>query len=277
MPKRRVRMRRINKALAALGLCGAFGAAQAQPPLVPLTTNDYLAMRARSGPAVLMLAACEPAAKAPSLEALARAGVKATVFVSGKAIESSPELIRLLRRRPDLFEVGNLGQTCAARQGALGDVQGDARAGKPESRDRVAALLALGKSMLDGSKSIEAALGRKARFFAFGLDFDHSAADPFEQSRLAAGLAAYLKAPGPASRYDALAGAKAGFKARVVLVKLDGPQGGPLNGPGSYAASSIEAGLRQKGAALWSRKASEAWDPRKRAALAREIGAGSAR
>ena len=260
--------KKIAKAAWALALCA--GACFAQDSTSALSAQDYLAMRKTTGPAALMLAVCEAGTPTSAIQALEKAGARATVFVSGQAIEGSKDLAKILRARPDLFEVGNLGRSCMSRSQALGSVYEDAKAKKPEARERVAAMAALGENLLAGQASIDKALGAKARFFAFGSDFDNSAADPFESSRLAAGLAAYLKAPGPRARYDALASAKAGFKARVILAKLDG-RAGALSGPGSYGEQSVVAAMKAQEAPKLSRKASEVWMSSRRAALAREL------
>ena len=254
--------RRMAAALAMAG-CAAARAA-------PWTQQDIDRMSAPGTPQALMLAVCGGNAQIDALRALASEGVKATVFVSGKALSDAP-LRALLASRPDLFEVGNLGSECSSRRALAAGLPRDRSRSERDSREATGAVEHLAASMLAGSKEIQAKLGVKPRFFAFGLDFDQASLDPYVQDRLVSGALDYLSKPTPAARYDLLASSKAVFDAWVVLAKLDRGQPGRLAGPDSYSQGAIEQGLASRGASKTAKKASEAWSPKKRASLASEL------
>lgn len=249
-------------AVAILGCAACSGAWAAAP--TPGTERDYLAMRAVAGPAAPMLAACSADAPLDALLAFIRTNTKATVFVSAVAVAKDGPLRQALSARKDLFEIGNLGASCGSKTALINNLVQDAAQGRPESEQQRARMRALAQNIVEGSAGIEAAMGAKPRFFAFGLDFDNSAADPFEQSRLLAGIGSYLESPGAIARYDALAKSKAFFAARVPLIKMD-------RGGRQYGVEAIEAALRQQRAPQLARKAGEAWIPAKRAAIASEL------
>lgn len=247
----------------ALGLA-ACGGAWAAGETSAAAQRDYLAMRATSGPVAPMLAACSAEAPLDALAAFIATNTKATVFVSGSAIAQDGPLRKALLARKDLFEIGNLGASCGSKTAMISGIVQDAAQGRPESGQQLSRMGTLAKNIVEGSVAIEKAMGTKPRFFAFGLDFDNSAADPFEQSRLLAGIGSYLERPAATARYDALAQSKAFFGSRVAMIKME-------RGGKGYGAPAIEATLRQQKAPQLARKASEAWIPGKRGALAKEL------
>lgn len=254
-----------QKWLAAALSFAACGGAWAAGEASAAAERDYLAMRATSGPVAPVLAACSAEAPLDALAAFIATNTKATVFVSGSAIAQDGPLRKALLARKDLFEVGNLGANCGSKTAMINGIVQDAAQGRPEDAQQLSRMGALAQNVVEGSVAIEKAMGAKPRFFAFGLDFNNSATDPFEQSRLLAGIGAYLERPAATARYDALARSKAFFGARVVMIKME-------RGGKGYGTPAIEAALRQQQAPQLARKASEAWIPGKRGALAKELG-----
>lgn len=254
-----------QKWLAAAMATAACGGAWAAGEPAAAGQRDYLAMRAVAGPVAPMLAACSADAPLDALLAFIATNTKATVFVSGSAIAQDGPLRKALLARKDLFEIGNLGASCGSKTAMVNGIVQDAAQGRPETAAQLSRMGNLAKNVVEGSVAIEKAMGTKPRFFAFGLDFDNSATDPFEQSRLLAGIGAYLERPAATARYDALARSKAFFGARVVMIKME-------RGGKAYGAAAIEATLRQQKAPQLARKGSEAWAPNKRGALAKELG-----
>jgi hypothetical protein len=147
-----------------------------------------------------------------------------------------------------------------------------ARANKLEGEKERSAVESLARNLVEGSAAIEKRLGRKPKFFAFGLDFNNTATDPYDQNKMLVAISEYLAKPTPASRYDILASSKAGFDAWVLLVKMDRGAPGPLGGNKSYSEDSISSYLTKNASSFTSKKASEAWKPGKRAYLAKELG-----
>lgn len=252
----------------AAGACLGMAACCAHA-LSPMGPQDYERMRTPGQAPAVMLSACASTAQIDAVRALAKVGAKATVFVSADAIAEGSPLRAELLARPDLFEVGSLGATCMGKRKFFEGIAQAAAKREPEPAEVAKAMEDLAGDIVLGSQAIEKAFGAKPKFFAFGLDFDNSATDPFESSRLLAGLADYFAKPSPQARYDAFAGAKAGFAAWVVLAKLDRGLG---SGAGnSFGEGSIEAKLAKLGISKSSKKASQAWIPSKRGAFSAEL------
>ena len=245
-------------------------AAMSAHALTPMGQADYVRMRTPGQAPAVMLAACSANAQLDALEALAKVGAKATVFVSAEAVQEGSPLRAALAARPDLFEVGSLGMSCVSKRALFEGLGKEAASNAPETEAVSKQMLDLATDVVRGGQALEKAFGAKPRFFAFGSDFDNSATDPFVASRLLAGLADYLAKPSPQARFDAISGAKAGFNAWVVMAKID--RGAPAQAGGNlFGEGSIESKLRQLGAARSAKTASQAWIPSARGALSAEF------
>lgn len=254
--------------MAGLVLAGVGASAQT---LYPMGQAEYYRMRDMGPKAAPMLAACRSNVPMDALTALSRANMKATVFVSSEAISETGPLLVLLRQRRDLFEVGNLGSKCMSKKTLVASAREAFISGRMETDAERKAMRDFAQSIVDGSAAIERQLGSKPKFYAFGLDFNNSGSDPFEQNRLLLGAGAYLDRPTAAARYDALAGAKAGFGAWVPMVKLDRDSKSPVAGQNALNESSIQQRLDKVARATTTGKASESWIPTLRGSLSKEL------
>lgn len=253
---------------AAIGALGTGGVLAQSTPIGP---REAAVMRGPGPKAVPMLSACSPTVPLDVIEAFIDKRMKATVFVSAKAIESESKLADLIALNRDLFEVGNLGEDCQNKKPLVGNLRENYAKGIPERELDIKSMTDMAESMLKGSAAIEKRFGTKPRFFAFGMDFFDPMSDPFEQTRLLLGVGDYLAKPTAATRYDALAKAKAGFGAWVFMGKLDRTGTGSPSALDSQSRESIDRKLDKASKGVTSMKASEAWIPAQRGPLAREI------
>jgi hypothetical protein len=255
-----------------MALLMSYGVANAQQvKLTPFTAFEMERMKSSTEKVSIMLSACGSNVPLDVIKALISTRTKATIFLSGEAVLHDSELRRLIKSNLDLFEVGNLGHSCWKKKTLAEGLAKSYFAKEADQKESVNEMKKWGESVVLGSYEVAMGMGVKPKFYAFGADFESYVYDPFDQQRLIAGLAEYLKKPMPGARYDVFALSKAGFGARVMMEKMDRKSDSIISGKSAYSQSSFEGLISKNKVANIAKKASEVWLPAKRAKTAKEM------
>ena len=232
--------------------------------LQPMTKENEQIMQERSSNLTLMISICKEDSNLDLLKSLAKTNTKATIFVSGDALEKDNRLAIVLNSRKDIFEVESLGQHCSSKQSEFEEIKKNISSRtnqKTEELRNQANMLA--ENVIKGSASIFKATGSKPTFFAYGLDFDSIKTDVFVISRLEEGLSQTLKNPNVIESFNMFANSKAVFSNWVVMGKLD--RGASEK---SWDPEKLTVALKQ---VKRSEKAAQSWLPFKRASNLNEM------